>query len=169
MLSENIKVLRKSKGMSQAELALRLHVVRQTISKWEQGLSVPDSDMLVSLSNIFETPVSDLLGETPADSKSNELKALSDQLELINQHLLKAGRRRRNRLHRLSVSLCLIIVILFISLLVLNSPYLRWDYSDPEMAVAGTILHAFEWLFIRLSPFALAGAITGALLTRKKA
>lgn len=58
MLSKNIKTLRKSKGLSQDELALKLNVVRQTISKWENGLSVPDSEMLISLSEVFETPVS---------------------------------------------------------------------------------------------------------------
>ena len=48
MLNENIRALRKSKGLSQQELAIKLNVVRQTISKWEQGLSVPDSEMLIS-------------------------------------------------------------------------------------------------------------------------
>ena len=64
MLNENIKAIRKSKGLSQQELAIKLNVVRQTVSKWEQGLSVPDSDMLISLSEALETPVSTLLGET---------------------------------------------------------------------------------------------------------
>lgn len=58
MLNENIKAIRKAKGLSQEELAIKLNVVRQTISKWENGLSVPDSDMLISISEIFETPVS---------------------------------------------------------------------------------------------------------------
>ena len=58
MLNENIKAIRKSKGLSQQELAIKLNVVRQTISKWEQGLSVPDSDMLVLISEVLETPVS---------------------------------------------------------------------------------------------------------------
>ena len=53
MLSENIKAIRKAKGLSQQELAVKLNVVRQTISKWEQGLSVPDSDMLISLSEVL--------------------------------------------------------------------------------------------------------------------
>ena len=57
MLNENIKAIRKAKGLSQEELAIKLNVVRQTISKWENGLSVPDSDMLISISEIFETPV----------------------------------------------------------------------------------------------------------------
>ena len=56
MLNENIKAIRKSKGLSQEELAVKLNVVRQTISKWENGLSVPDSDMLISISEALETP-----------------------------------------------------------------------------------------------------------------
>ena len=64
MLNENIKAIRKSKGLSQEELAIRLNVVRQTVSKWERGLSVPDSDMLIAMSEVLETPVSTLLGET---------------------------------------------------------------------------------------------------------
>lgn len=63
MLNENIKAIRKSKGLSQEELAIKLSVVRQTISKWERGLSVPDSDMLIFLSEVLETPVSTLLGK----------------------------------------------------------------------------------------------------------
>ena len=68
MLSENIKVVRKSKGLSQEELAIKLHVVRQTVSKWENGLSVPDSDMLLTIAEALETPVSTLLGSRRAES-----------------------------------------------------------------------------------------------------
>lgn len=64
MLNENLKAVRKSKGLSQEELAIKLNVVRQTISKWEKGLSVPDSEMLIKISDVLETPVSVLLGET---------------------------------------------------------------------------------------------------------
>lgn len=39
MLNENIKAIRKTKGLSQEELAVKLNVVRQTISKWEKGVS----------------------------------------------------------------------------------------------------------------------------------
>ena len=56
MLNENIRSIRKAKGLSQEELAIKLNVVRQTISKWEKGLSVPDSDLLISLSEVLETP-----------------------------------------------------------------------------------------------------------------
>ena len=64
MLSENIKAGRRAKGLSQEELANRLNVVRQTVSKWEQGLSVPDADLLIAVSVVLEMPVSTLLGET---------------------------------------------------------------------------------------------------------
>lgn len=77
MLSKNIKAIRKSKGLSQQELAIKLSVVRQTVSKWEQGLSVPDSDMLISLSEVLETPVSTLLGETVIEAEADNLKAIS--------------------------------------------------------------------------------------------
>lgn len=78
MLSENIKTIRKSKGLSQQELAVKLNVVRQTVSKWEQGLSVPDSDLLIALSEALETPVSTLLGENVAEADVDTVKVLSE-------------------------------------------------------------------------------------------
>ena len=63
MLKDNLKLARKAKGLSQEELAIKLNVVRQTISKWEQGLSVPDAEILISISEVFDTPISTLLEE----------------------------------------------------------------------------------------------------------
>ena len=57
---------------------------------------------------------------------------------------------------------------MFAFLAVWGSPYLSWDYSDPETAVAGAALHAFEWLFIRFAPLILIAAVIGAVLTRRK-
>lgn len=168
MLSENIRTIRKSKGLSQEELAIKLNVVRQTISKWEQGLSVPDSDMLISISEVLETPVSTLLGETVTESEADDLKAISEKLEVINLQLAQRKTARRKTLHWLCISVCAVIVIIFAVLMVLNSPYLSWDYSDPETAVVGVAFHAFEWLFVRLAPIIFIGAIVGIVLTRKK-
>ena len=95
MLNENIKAIRKSKGLSQEELAVKLNVVRQTVSKWEQGLSVPDSDMLISISEALETPVRFLLGVTVVEEKSDELKTISEKLEIINLQLAKRNETRR--------------------------------------------------------------------------
>ena len=70
MLSNNLKRIRKSKGLSQEELAIKLNIVRQTVSKWENGLSVPDSDMLITLADELDTSVSVLLGETVMEPKN---------------------------------------------------------------------------------------------------
>lgn len=168
MLNENIKASRKSKGLSQEELAIKLNVVRQTISKWEQGLSVPDSDMLISISEVLETPVSTLLGETVIESKVDDLKAISEKLEIINLQLAQRKATRRKTLHWLLISLCVVIVTISAVLISVNSPYLGWNYSDPETAVVGVAFHSFEWLFVRLAPIILIGAIVGIFLTRKK-
>lgn len=167
MLNENIKTIRKSKGLSQEELAVKLHVVRQTISKWEQGLSVPDADMLISISEALGTSVSTLLGENVVEKKVDDLKVISEKLEVINLQLARGKAARRKALHWFFLSLSAVIVAGFAALTVWNSPYLGWDYSDPETAVAGAMLHGFEWLFVRMAPFALIGAVVGACLTRR--
>lgn len=169
MLSENIKTARKSKGLSQEELAVKLNVVRQTISKWEQGLSVPDSDMLIALSDALETPVSVLLGEFAVRAEADDLKAIAEKLEIINLQLARQKAARRKTLRWLLIALCAVTVIIAAALVLLNSPYLGWNYSDPETAVAGAAFHAFEWLFVRLAPLVLIGAVIGLVLTRSKA
>lgn len=93
MFSNNLKTLRKARGLSQEELAARLHVVRQTISKWEKGLSVPDAALLVRLAELLETPVSTLLGaELPP---GGELDPVAEQLSRINEQLAVKNRRAR--------------------------------------------------------------------------
>ncbi len=168
MLSENIKAFRKSKGLSQQELAVKLNVVRQTVSKWEQGLSVPDSDLLLALSAALETPVSALLGETAAAQEPDDLKVICKKLEVINLQLARRKAATRRMLHWLFLLACAAIAVMLALLLTLGSPYLSWDLSDPETAVAGTLFHAFEWLFVRLAPLMLMVAGLGAFLTRKE-
>lgn len=168
MLSENMKVIRKSKGLSQQELAVRLNVVRQTVSKWEQGLSVPDSDMLVSISEVLETPVSTLLGESVIAPEVDGLQAIAAKLEVINLQLAQRKTARKRILYWFLLSLCAVIVMTFAVLLALESPYLGWDYRDPETAVLGVAFHAFEWLFVRAAPMLLIGAVIGMFLTQKK-
>ena len=169
MLNENIKALRRSKGLSQQELAVKLNVVRQTVSKWEQGLSVPDSDLLIALSEALETPVSTLLGETVTEPEADEVKALSEKLEVINLQLARRKAARRATLHWLLIAVCAGVVMVCAVLTAMGSSYLGWDLSDPEFAVAATILHGFEWLFVRVAPVVLAAASIGVFLTRKKA
>ena len=168
MLNENIRAIRRSRGLSQEELAIRLNVVRQTISKWENGLSVPDADLLIALSEVLETPVSTLLGETVSEPKANDWRAIAEKLEVINLQLARRRAARRSILHWACIALCAGIVAVSAFLLTWGSPYLSWDYADPETAVLGVAVHALEWLFVRLAPVALAGAAVGAVLTRRR-
>ncbi len=168
MLNENIRALRKSKGLSQEELAAKLNVVRQTVSKWEQGLSAPDSDMLMAISDALGAPVSTLLGETVKEAGPDELKAISEKLEVINHQLARRRADRRRALTWALIALCVMITVIFAVVIVLGSPYQDWDWSDPELAIVGTAYHAFEWVFIRTAPFALIGsAVLIALIHRK--
>jgi len=93
MFAENLKTLRKAKGLSQEELAIRLNVVRQTISKWEKGLSVPDADLLIQIAEILEVPVTELLGAKIENER--EIGAVAEQLSRINEQLAIQNRRSR--------------------------------------------------------------------------
>lgn len=95
MLNENLKNLRKAKGLSQEELAIKLNIVRQTVSKWENGLSVPDSEMLIRIAEELETSVNVLLGETVEPEEPADMKMLSAKLELLNQQFAKQNENRR--------------------------------------------------------------------------
>ncbi len=168
MLSENIKISRKYKGLSQDELAIKLNVVRQTVSKWERGLSVPDSEMLIALSEILEIPVSTLLGENIETSKADQLEVIAQKLEVINFQLAKKKDESRKLLHGFMIVSCIGLILIFIVMLMINSSYLNWDYTNTELAIAGVLVHGFEWVFIRIFPIALIALIAGIIVTRKK-
>ena len=168
MLSDNIKRIRKSKGLSQEELAIKLNVVRQTVSKWENGLSVPDSDMLITLADELDTSVNVLLGETVTESITDDLKVISKKLEVINLQLAKRNMVKIKTIRLILTALCAFIVLVFIALTIMQSSYLRWNYNNPELAVAGTILHGFEFVFVRLAPLAFIASVIGIAITYKK-
>ena len=168
MLSDNIKRIRKSKGLSQEELAIKLNVVRQTVSKWENGLSVPDSDMLITLADELDTSVNVLLGETVTESMTDDLKVISKKLEVINLQLAKRNMVKIKTIRLILIALCAFIVLIFIALTIMQSSYLRWNYNNPELAVAGTILHGFEFVFVRLAPLAFIASVIGIAITYKK-
>lgn len=167
MLHENIKRLRKSKGLSQDELAVRLHVVRQTVSKWENGLSVPDAGLLVALARELDVPVSTLLGETVNETETDDLKTISEKLEAINLQLAGRSESKIKTVRCLLFALCAAIIIVFAVFAAMKSSYLNWNYEDPELAVVGTILHGFEFMFVRLAPIVLIAAVFGIVLTYK--
>ena len=108
MLSDTIQTLRKEKGYSQEEVAIRLNVVRQTVSKWEKGLSVPDADMLMKIAELFEVPVSVLLGGK-RDSGA-EASSIAEQLSRINEQLAIKNRRARRIWKIIGISILVFIV-----------------------------------------------------------
>lgn len=112
MFGENLKMLRKQKGFSQEELAVRLHVVRQTISKWEKGLSIPDAEMLIRLEEILEVSVSELLGEKlESEPATNDI---AEQLSRINEQLAVKNRRSRRIWKIIGIALAAMVGIIFL-------------------------------------------------------
>ena len=95
MLCDNLRKLRRAKGLSQEELAVKLNVLRQTISKWEQGSSVPDSEMLLRIAAELDTTVNVLLGDTVDAEESPDLKAIAAKLEVLNEQFAKRSETRR--------------------------------------------------------------------------
>lgn len=95
MLQENIRAFRQKKGMTQEELASRLHVVRQTVSKWEKGLSVPDAELLIRLAEVLEVSVAQLLGSEAEAATEEKPDAMIEQLSRINEQLAIKNRRAK--------------------------------------------------------------------------
>ena len=112
MLSENIRNLRKGKGLSQEDLAVRLSVVRQTISKWEKGLSVPDAELLIRLAEELDTTVATLLDKTEEPQAQNELNVIAAKLETLNRQFAAQNERRRSFWHTLCLMLGLCSLLL---------------------------------------------------------
>ena len=171
MLKDNIKNLRKEKGLSQEELAIKLNVVRQTVSKWERGLSVPDSSMLISLAEELGTSVNDMLGERVEDKTLNDdvdIKTIAERLEVINLQLARRSEMKIKLVRWILILLCIVIVAVFIAFGIMQSDYLEWDFNNPELAVAGTLLHGFEFVFVRIAPFAFIASVIGIVFTYKR-
>ena len=124
--------------------------------------------MLISISEALETPVDTLLGETVIETEVDNIKAISEKLAVINWQLAQRKNTRRKFIHWLLISLSAIIIVVFAALVIFNSPYLDWNYSNPETAVLGVAFHSFEWLFVRVAPIIFIITIIGVFLTRKK-
>lgn len=115
MLGENIKRFRLEKNLSQEDLAKKLNVVRQTVSKWEKGQSFPDSQSLKALAEILDTDLSSLLD---IENKNDEAD-LKEILEKINQEL-HIKNQRRERIWKIIGRIFLAIVIIVFLLIILN-------------------------------------------------
>lgn len=130
MLSDNIRILRKQKGFTQEELAIRLHVVRQTVSKWEKGLSVPDADTLQRLAELLEVEVRQLLGSGVDMEKGNS--EVAEQLARINEQLATKNRRARRIWKTVGI---ILLVLLIFNILAIVANFAAFESLSTEMEV----------------------------------
>ena len=144
MFSENLKTLRKQKGFSQEELASRLHVVRQTISKWEKNLSVPDADTLIRLAEILEVSVSELLGSKIETKNGNVTNDVAEQLSRINEQLAIKNRRSRRIWKAIAIILVVFFLISGFIMMSLSVPALNKSIVNNQPLVNEEIIPADE-------------------------
>ena len=136
MLQENIKLIREDRGLTQEELAIRVNVVRQTVSKWEKGLSVPDAEMLQKIADVLEVSVSQLLGrEEEPEKDRNEV---AEQLSRINEQLAIKNRRAKRIWTIVGVILGLWILIHIIAF-VLNYAAYNTLSTTTELTVSEAV------------------------------
>ena len=140
MFQDNLKALRKKKGITQEELAARLNVVRQTVSKWEKGLSVPDSELLIKLAEILEVPVSRLLGSKIEAEEQPD--ALAEQLSRINEQLAIKNRRAK-RVWKAIAFIVGGIIAVYVLILILATVFTfspdRSDTTDSSQSIESIV------------------------------
>ena len=179
MLGDNLKKLRQSRGLSQEEMAGKLNVVRQTVSKWEKGLSVPDSEMLMEIARQFEIPVSTLLGETSGlEDEASDMRIVLEKLTLINEQLARSAQAKRRALRAVCISVIAVAgMYLVLDLLINCLPVFVNNVEASSIGIIGgadgpTAIFVSEIFghplaFIVLAA-ALIAAVAGLVYTRKK-
>ena len=178
MLNENIRRLRRARGLSQEELAGQLHIVRQTLSKWEQGLSVPDAETLSRLAGLLGATTADLLGETPPEEETGATLAdLAGQLAALTDHYAREQTRRRRFWHIVCILvLSLSVLTLAACALVLLTVWLSSRELSASVGVIGGadgptrifVAHAGgQWLTPTLAIAAGTAAVIGLFRLKK--
>ena len=128
MLNENIKNLRKNKGYTQEELANKLNVVRQTISKWEKGYSVPDAELLKKLAEMLDADVSQLLGSTIEQDANVDV--IAEQLARINEQLVTKNRRSRRIWKTIGIVFLIAVIINLLLVITGIVAFENYKYSN---------------------------------------
>lgn len=115
MFNENLKLYRKEKGLSQEQLALKLNVVRQTISKWEKGLSIPDAELLTKLAEILDVSVSDLLGtKIEVTEGKKELDVLANEIAKLNKYIEIYQNKISKYKRKIGIAIGIVIILIFV-------------------------------------------------------
>ena len=135
MLSDNIKTIRKNRGFTQEELAARLHITRQTVSKWEKGYSVPDAELLSRMAEVLEVPVAELLG-APSQPVADP-DPIVEQLSRLNEQLAIKNRRAA-RVWRIAAIVLAALVLIPVLLTFVGIS----NYSAQPTTAAGSV----EWI-----------------------
>lgn len=120
MIGDNIKTARKNKGYTQEDFAQKLNVVRQTVSKWEKNLSVPDADIMIKISKIVDVPVNDLLDISPL--QQNDIYELTLQLEKMNELTEIRIQNHKKMIERIKAALVIAIIVT-----ILIAIYPKWN------------------------------------------
>lgn len=181
MLGDNLKKLRQSRGLSQEEMAGKLNVVRQTVSKWEKGLSVPDSEMLMEIARQFEIPVSTLLGETPGlEDEASDMRIVLEKLTLINEQLARSAQAKRRALRAVCIAVIAVVGLYMAFLLVLGiymASGANVSVSGDSIGIIGgadgptTVFVTTQFghpLTLIVMVIALIAAVAGLVYTKKK-
>ena len=182
MLNKNIKALRKAKGLSQEELAIKLNVVRQTVSKWEKGLSVPDAGMVIQIAEVLATTVNVLLGEeVPVSEEPDFTKTLAAKLEVLNEQYSKQNEHRR-KIWRVVFTVVLIVsaIARIRYFLFFGSIYHMKNIGDASASTSVTVIggsdvpaHISIWYYLSvmkpvlISVLAAITSVVGLCRTRK--
>ena len=133
MFSENLKTIRKAKGYTQEELAIKVNVVRQTVSKWEKGLSVPDADVLSHIAEVLEVSVSELLGaHIKQEDSKNEV---AEQLAKISEQLAIKNRRSKKIWKIIGIILLAIIIVNIICVMVSVISFNSYKHSENSIVI----------------------------------
>ena len=150
MINENIKHFRKTRGMSQEEMAVKLNVVRQTVSKWEKGLSIPDADVLIEMANLLDVSVSQLLGiEESIHSNGN----LAEELAELNEQLARK-KQKEKLLYQANQKRGLILFVTFLSMMItmsVKNEVVSILMAGICMLIAGIVLYRNLALFTSLT------------------
>lgn len=161
MLSEKIKTLRKKNNLSQEELAVRLNVVRQTVSKWENDLSVPDADLLIKLADILNTTVNELLDI----SDKEEVKNIAEELKKVNRILAEKTEKERlnNRVNRIRGQILSLTFLSLIFALTMNQQIISLILMS--ICVIGALIILYRNVGLIMSVYSTEGNVRSAKIT----
>ena len=150
MINENIKHFRKTRGMSQEEMAVKLNVVRQTVSKWEKGLSVPDADVLIEMANLLDVSVGQLLGIEESIYSNGDL---AEELAELNEQLARK-KQKEKLLYQANQKRGLILFVTFLSMMItmsVKNEVVSILMAGICMLIAGIVLYRNLALFTSLT------------------